>query len=64
MSIEWERDLGLGKQLLNVIEDHELTTGHEVHAVNIVREPVTSVGIPHRRTRIVDLVAIVKRLEI
>ena len=63
MSIKWERDLVLGKQLLSVIEDHELTTGHEVHAVNIVREPVTSVGTPHRRTRIVDLVTIVKRLE-
>ena len=63
MSIKWERDVSLGKQLLSKIEDHELETGHEVHAVNIVREPVTSVGTPHRRTRIVDLVAIVKRLE-
>ena len=63
MRIEWERDLELGKQLLSVIEDHELTTGHEVHAVNIAREPVTSVGTPHTRTRIVDLVAIVKRPE-
>ncbi len=63
MSIKWERDLVLGKELLSVIEDHELTTGNEVHAVNIIREPVTSVGVPHRRTRIVDLVTIVKRLE-
>ena len=62
MSIQWERDMPLGKELLSVIEDHELETGHEVQAINIVREPVTSVGTPHRRTRIVDLVAIVKRL--
>ena len=63
MSIKWERDVTLGKQLLSTIEDHELETGHEVHAVNIVRAPVTSVGTPHRRTRIVDLVTFVKRLE-
>ena len=44
MSIQWERDMPLGKELLGVIEDYELETGHEVQAINIVREPVR--GLP------------------
>ncbi len=56
-----ERDRKLGEELRRVIEDYESETGREVHAVNVQRKPVTAIGKPTNRSRVLAVFAVVKK---